>query len=446
MQQPEAESSKPIPSIDEVIAIIISVEDSGHKKILDKLNLLNSASLLSYTTDGLDPLTVLNPKTHSLAYLYFITERCQRATSQNALQLYQLLYHFIQVYDPRQVHLAPKRFTLIAKALLKITSVLKKPLLPLQSLARAIERFVDTPNTLTSLHAPFIQACILAKNYSFPLLALDHDIEVLDVERYDIDIQSFLQYYYYGSIVYIANKNFERALDFLSIVISSPTQKAISAIQIAAYKKFVLVSLIYQGQVSALPKYTAQGVEKVCRTQSQPYLNLLKDFNETDLDMFQENASSASALFESDNHLGLVKQCFQALRRKKIKELTNVYITVGLNEMATKIGTSPQELELILIEMIYQNQISATISVTDQHVKMVHFTDEEDKSQVNLEDRIFQISAVNDRVSYMDKLEGLNRDFQTKFMTLSANGGQMTTTPYDEDFDLPLDDDTKIFN
>lgn len=72
MQQPEAESSKPIPSIDEVIAIIISLEDSGHKKILDKLNLLNSASLLSYTTDGLDPLTVLNPKTHSLAYLYFM--------------------------------------------------------------------------------------------------------------------------------------------------------------------------------------------------------------------------------------------------------------------------------------------------------------------------------------------------------------------------------------
>lgn len=60
-----------------------------------------------------------------------------------------------------------------------------------------------------------------------------------------------------------------------------------------------MVSLIYQGQVSALPKYTAQGVEKVCRTQSQPYLNLLNDFNETDLDMFQENASSASALFES---------------------------------------------------------------------------------------------------------------------------------------------------
>lgn len=30
-------------------------------------------------------------------------------------------------------------------------------------------------------------------------------------------------------------------------------------------------------------------------------------------------------------------------------------------------------------------------------------------------------------------------------MTLSTNGGQMATTPYDDDFDLPLGDDTNIF-
>lgn len=72
MQQPEAGSSKSAPPIDEVIALIVSLEDSSQSKILDKLNSLNKASLLSSTSDGLDPLTVLNPKTHSLAYLYFM--------------------------------------------------------------------------------------------------------------------------------------------------------------------------------------------------------------------------------------------------------------------------------------------------------------------------------------------------------------------------------------
>lgn len=45
---------------------------------------------------------------------------------------------------------------------------------------------------------------------------------------------------------------------------------------------------------------------------------------------------------------------------------------------------------------------------------MVHFIDQKDVAQTSFEDHIFQIAAINDRVSTMDKLEGLNKDFQTK--------------------------------
>jgi COP9 signalosome complex subunit 3 len=52
--------------------------------------------------------------------------------------------------------------------------------------------------------------------------------------------------------------------------------------------------------------------------------------------------------------------------------------------------------------------------VTEDHVKMVHFIDDEETKQPDLETRIFNIAAMNDRVARMDKLEGLNKDFQTK--------------------------------
>lgn len=46
---------------------------------------------------------------------------------------------------------------------------------------------------------------------------------------------------------------------------------------------------------------------------------------------------------------------------------------------------------------------------------MVHFNDQDKQEEdLNLADRILQITKVNDRVSYMDKLEGLNKEFQTK--------------------------------
>ncbi|KAI8636394.1 hypothetical protein BD408DRAFT_426218 [Parasitella parasitica] len=436
--------TKEIPPIDETIALIVSGQTTSEN--VAALDTLTAAQLLAYTSDGLDPLIVLNPVTHSLAYLYFIGARSKEATTNNGKHLFEILDHFIQVFDPEQLQAAPARFTIIGKALLHLAKVLKQPLLPLQSFKTAIERFSSNQRTLTSLHAPFIRACITAKQYRFPLDVLNQDIEILDTTKNDIDIQRFLEYYYYGAIIYIGNLNYDRALDFLSIAVSVPTQKAISAIQVAAYKKFVLASLIIEGQVRTLPKYTAQGVEKVCRTQAAPYLSLVNAFAETDLSKFHDIASKNSGVFESDKHIGLVKQCLQSLRRKIIKELTKVYVTVGLNEMADKIsGVTPQELELILIEMINQNQVLATMSITKQNVKMVHFIDQEDSDHISLENRIFDIAAINERVAIMNRLEGLNRDFQTKYMTLSANGGQLASASYEEDFDIAGDDDNKIF-
>lgn len=72
-----------------------------------------------------------------------------------------------------------------------------------------------------------------------------------------------------------------------------------SAIQVAAYKKFILISLIDQGCLKALPKYTAQGVEKICKAQSPAYFKLFKAFDDTNLQLFNDIASSSSGVFES---------------------------------------------------------------------------------------------------------------------------------------------------
>jgi hypothetical protein len=50
---------------------------------------------------------------------------------------------------------------------------------------------------------------------------------------------------------------------------------------------------------------------------------------------------------------------------------------------------------------------------------MVHFQDEEEdetevRKQMKLEDSIHNITMINERISLMDKLEALNRDFQAK--------------------------------
>ncbi len=67
-----------------------------------------------------------------------------------------------------------------------------------------------------------------------------------------LEYQDHLKYFLFGAMIYIGLKDWERALLFLDIVISSPTVNSTSMIQVEAYKKWVLVSLLLRGQVSAI--------------------------------------------------------------------------------------------------------------------------------------------------------------------------------------------------
>ncbi|KAG0180882.1 COP9 signalosome complex subunit 3 [Apophysomyces sp. BC1021] len=418
-------------AIDEVVALIVSAESNIQRleRLLFRLNAFSDAKLQSYTSEQLDPLTIFDPAAHSLGYLYFITARCIAADAQTSQQLLDLLSHFIHVFDQAQVRLAPARFTYIAKALEVLAQHLKNassvPMIPIRPLTEAIHRYSPQPNVLTSLHAPLAKACLLAKMYKNPLPLLKYDIERVEPTKYDITIESFLEYHYYGAMIYIGNKDFERAIHFLTLI-------------------------------RALPKYTATAVDKVFKQRFGRYQEIIKAFDKSDIVLLEKVFNKYRDTWEADSHIGLVKQCVEALRRKKIREFTDIYITVSLRDLTAKLGypgtTTERKVEAILVDMIAQSQISASISYVlaeNQRIKMVNFHDSDETDSPNalnnLEARIFRAANINKKVADMDKSEGLNKEFQAKYMTHTSNGGQLSSMPYDEDIDLPLDEDAKMF-
>jgi hypothetical protein len=61
------------PSVDELLASIsASNNDTNWSDVVKKLDTLKEAQLVSYTSEQLDPVSVLNPVNHSVAYLYFM--------------------------------------------------------------------------------------------------------------------------------------------------------------------------------------------------------------------------------------------------------------------------------------------------------------------------------------------------------------------------------------
>ena len=89
----------------------------------------------------------------------------------------------------------------------------------------------------------------------FPYLSSLHDFSSTFITpdsglSAKLEYREHLTYFLYGAMIFMALKKWKRALLFLEIVIMSPIVNNISKIQVDAYKKWVLVSLLYKGHVS----------------------------------------------------------------------------------------------------------------------------------------------------------------------------------------------------
>nr|CAG8583753.1 8159_t:CDS:2 [Entrophospora candida] len=179
-----------------------------------------------------------------------------------------------------------------------------------------------------------MKECLLSKCYKQALQILDTDITEIELVGTGITYQDHLLYHYYGAMVYIGLKKYERAYYFLKLVISAPANIA-SQIQLEAYKKFVLISLLLRGRIGPLPKYTASIVFRSIKNQCQPY---------------QDYASA----FESLSVKRLPKQTLDAIYKRNIQQLTQTYLTLSLADIADTVGLEGPDAHKIAESYVLQ--------------------------------------------------------------------------------------------
>jgi hypothetical protein len=111
---------------------------------------------------------------------------------------------------------------------------------------------------------------------------LDIDFTEISKENGLYDVKYFLQYYYYGGMIYATQKNFERSVYFFEVVLSTPAV-CMSTIMSESFKKYVLVSLILRGTISPLPKYTSQIVMRHIRPRNYQYNELATAYSSNNI-------------------------------------------------------------------------------------------------------------------------------------------------------------------
>jgi COP9 signalosome complex subunit 3 len=252
---------------------------------------------------------------------------------------------------------------------------------------------------------------------------LELDITEISKEGGHYDARHFLLYYYYGGMIFTSLKNYDRALYFFEVAITTPSM-AVSHIMLEAYKKYLLVSLLLHGKVLNLPKYTSQVVGRFIKPLSQAYNELATGYATNNPDEVRAMINKHQDTFSRDNNVGLVKQCLASLYKKNIQRLTKTFLTLSLADMSSRVQlTNLKEAEKYVLHMIEDGEIFATINQKDGMVSfhdnpekynnadMLRRLDEEMKKCIALDEKLREMDEeITVNPQYVQKSSGIQED------------------------------------
>ncbi|OAY67040.1 COP9 signalosome complex subunit 3, partial [Ananas comosus] len=267
---------------------------------------------------------------------------------------------FINSCSGDQIRLAPDKFIQVCKRLKDQVMQLQVPLQGVAPLRTAIRKLQTSSEQLTTIHSDFLLLCILAKSYKTGLSILEDDILEVDQPR-DLFSITIMAYGAKENLKFWLRCKWNNATH----VVTAP-MTTLNAIAVEAYKKYILVSLILNGQVPSFPKYTSSTAQRNLKNHTQPYIDLSACYASgkySDLEAFiQSNVEK----FQSDNNLGLVKQVLSSLYKRNIQRLTQTYLTLSLQDIANAVQLkTPKEAEMHVLRMIQDGEIFATINQKD---------------------------------------------------------------------------------
>jgi COP9 signalosome complex subunit 3 len=172
-----------------------------------------------------------------------------------------------------------------------------------------------------------------------------------------------MEYYLLGAHVYIGLRNFSRARLFLEYVLLSPSQQHTpSALQVEAYKKWVVIGLLADGKQFPSPRTADALVWKNIRNCSKAYDALVDDFEKRDHRKFQADAEVGMQIWEEDGNLGLIQEALSALQRFRVIDLRKTYAALPVSRLAKKLDLALGEAHQLLQGMISGKHLYASLS------------------------------------------------------------------------------------
>ncbi|CDP16669.1 unnamed protein product [Coffea canephora] len=393
-------------SVEALVAKIQGLSGGTARDLAHLHSLLKESEDLLVSSDSTRPspasfLSELDPSKHSLGYLYFLEASTSRPISKEGSGEVALsITRFIDACKADQIRLAPDKFISVCRRFKDQVLLAEAPIRGVAPMLIAVRKLQISSEQLTPLHPDFLLLCLLAKCYKTGLSVLEDYIYEVDQPR------DFFLYCYYGGMICIGQKQFRKASELLHNVVTAP-MSTINAIAVEAYKKYILVSLIYAGQFStSFPKYTSSVAQRNLKNFSQPYLDLAISYSTGKISELESCVQMHKEKFEADNNLGVVKQVVSSMYKRNIQRLTQTYLTLSLEDIANSVQLkSSKEAEMHVLQMIQDGEIYATINQKDGMVRFLEDPEQYKTCQMieHIDSSIQRIMALSKKLSAMDE-------------------------------------------
>jgi hypothetical protein len=119
-----------------------------------------------------------------------------------------------------------------------------------------------TPNVITQMHVEFLQACIFAEQYRYAERTLDH----WPRPNPTTTVPHVLRYFYLRGQVHAANHHWTLAIRCFQTCLVVPAESAVSAIVVAAWKKWALAQCVAQRPRVGVPTMAPTCVQRFIST------------------------------------------------------------------------------------------------------------------------------------------------------------------------------------
>lgn len=440
----------------------------GGKGVLDVSKHSNRSALLLTIVEMLDPVRNTIPYAIALAANLTAYSKTQGVQQQQAGSvLWPKLLAFCHNFDSIQARYVPEEYHQIVQGVVRIAQAggqvsdrsrlvhtaangqqLSASLAPISS---AILRLDPTGSTLTSTHLLLVRSALKANAFAPAAVVLDkHVLQFLGTVTTpllgylcseDLPSQAFvnvvqgntstlvyrdiMEYFLLRGTIYIGLGLWGKAFESLENVVTYPSKDhGVSKIMVEAYKKWVLVGVLYEGVPPKLPATASTHASKTYHVLGKGYDTLATLFETASADRLRAEAQVGFTTWQEDGNLGLVETFLAAYQQWQIRRLAKIYSVISISEV-TQITTSAQsgalqpsdDATLALVSgLIADGSLDATITRPVGSSGVLTYAGDgsgltEHEVQQRLADAIHSIKSLGQHVKHTDRRLTGNKEY-----------------------------------